>query len=311
MGASRPAIARFNPDFTPDISFNGTGYKKIPTLLGRFSTMDIDEQGRLVTALSINGAIASIFRFLPNGQPDTSFGVNGVAAVTHGASQCFPSEIKVAADGKILLCGSLNNSGRSAFTLRLLPYGTLDNVFGDNGIFKLVNTSGEDEVAVRMLQLPSGKIITGLRRYTTSLDFGLAFLTANGISDTTAAPQGEVTTPLDNHQYMYCMMQQPDGKVLAVGNDNANMVLVRYDFQEMLGQPDFDNDKLEVYPNPATDKVTVVGLPEGTFATLLSVSGQKVLELTINGDTQVNMDNLPPGIYLLKTDMGSAKIIKK
>jgi len=311
MGISRPALARFNADFTLDTTFNGTGYKVMPTLIGSFSTMDIDGQGRIVTASSVNGTIANILRFLPNGQADASFGINGLATVTHGASQCFPSEIRAAADGKILICGSLKTGVRSAFTLRLLPDGTPDNTFGDAGVFKLVNSSGEDEVAVRMLQLSNGKIINGLRRYTASFDFGLAFIDANGILDTTLGLQGEVTTMLDNHQYMYCMVQQPDGKVLAVGNDTANMVLVRYDIQEALSQVDFAKGKLSVYPNPASDKVTVVGLPEGTVVSLYNVSGQKLLEVATNSDTPIDISSLAKGMYFLNTGKGSAKIIKK
>ncbi|MGQ2985447.1 T9SS type A sorting domain-containing protein [Flavobacterium sp.] len=311
VGASRPAVARFNADFTPDTSFNGTGYKVITTLIGSFNTMDIDEQGRIVTALGTNGAIASVSRSLPEGQPDTSFGINGTAAVTHGASQCFISEIKAAADGKILICGSLKTGVRSAFTLRLLPNGTLDNTFGDAGVFKLVNTSDEDEVAVRMLQLPNGKIINGLRRYATSFDFGLAFLTANGILDTMVGLQGEVTTMLDNHQYMYCMVQQPDGKVLVVGNDINNMVLMRYEIQEVLSQVDLAKGRFSVYPNPASDEVTVAGLPQGIAVSLYNVSGQKLLEVIANGDTPIDISSLAKGMYFLNTEKGSAKIIKR
>ncbi|MGQ2985433.1 T9SS type A sorting domain-containing protein [Flavobacterium sp.] len=311
MGVSRPALARFNADFTPDTSFNGTGYKVLTSLIGAYNTIDIDEQGRIVTILSVNGATAGVFRFLQDGQADVSFGTNGVATVTHGGSQCFPSEIKAAADGKILLCGSLNNAPRTAFTLRLLPNGTPDNTFGDAGVFKLVNSSAEDEVAVRMLQLPNGKIINGLRRYTASFDFGLAFIDANGILDTTLGMQGEVTTTLNNHQYMYCMVQQPDGKVLAVGNDNSNMVLVRYDIQEALSQVDFAKGKFSVYPNPASDNITVAGLTEGIVVSLYNVSGQKLLEVTANGNTPIDISSLAKGIYLLNTDVGSAKVIKK
>jgi len=310
VGASRPAVARFNADFTPDTSFNGTGYKVITTLIGSFNTMDIDEQGRIVTALGTNGAVASVLRFLPGGQPDTSFGTNGVAAVSHGASQCFTSEIKAADDGKILLCGSLNSLVRSAFTLRLLPNGTLDNAFGDNGIFKLANTSGGNEVAVRMLKLPGGKIINGLRRYTTSFDFGLAFLTPNGILDTTVGLQGEVTTTLDDHQYMHCMVQQPDGKLLAAGNDENAMLLMRYDISDALKTPSFLNAEILVYPNPVTEKVIISGLTDGTIVSLYTISGQKLMEVTVNGDTTMDMGSLAKGMYFLTTADACTKVIK-
>lgn len=311
MGVSRPALARFNADFTPDTTFNSTGYKVMSTFIGGFSTMDIDEEGRIITIATLPGTSTNVFRFMPNGQMDNSFGTNGVKAVTHGAAQCYPSEIKAAANGKILICGSLKTETHSAFTIRLLPSGATDNTFGNAGVFKLENTSGEDEVAVRMLQLSNGNIINGLRRYTASFDFGLTFITSDGILDTALGLQGEVTTMLDNHQYMYCMAQQPDRKVLAVGNDADNMVLMRYEIQEVLGQSVFKSSNFSVYPNPASDKVTVAGLPEGMVVSLYNVSGQKLLEVTAKSDTSIDISSLAKGIYFLNTDKGSVKVIKK
>jgi len=69
--------------------------------------------------------------------------------------------------------------------------------------------------------------------------------------------------------------------------------------------------KLSVYPNPASDNVTVVGLPEGTVVSVYNVSGQKLLQVTVNGDTPIDISSLDKGIYFLDTATGSAKIIKK
>jgi hypothetical protein len=69
--------------------------------------------------------------------------------------------------------------------------------------------------------------------------------------------------------------------------------------------------KLSLYPNPASDKVTIVGLAESTVVSLYNVSGQKVLEVVANGDTQIDISNLAKGMYHLNTAEGSAKVIKK
>ena len=78
-----------------------------------------------------------------------------------------------------------------------------------------------------------------------------------------------------------------------------------------LGTADFFKDNVKVYPNPASDKVTVTGLPHDTVITLYNMSGQKLLEVAANGDTAIDISGLAKGMYFLNTAKGSAKIIKK
>lgn len=78
-----------------------------------------------------------------------------------------------------------------------------------------------------------------------------------------------------------------------------------------LGIADRDKNGINVYPNPATDKVTISGLADGTIVSLSNISGQKLLEVTVNGDTAIDMGSLAKGMYFLNTAKGSAKIIKK
>ncbi len=78
-----------------------------------------------------------------------------------------------------------------------------------------------------------------------------------------------------------------------------------------LGIADVNKNIVKVYPNPATDKVMVTGLTDGTVVSLSNISGQKLLEVTVNGDTPIDMSNLAKGMYFLNTAKGSAKIIKK
>jgi CubicO group peptidase (beta-lactamase class C family) len=78
-----------------------------------------------------------------------------------------------------------------------------------------------------------------------------------------------------------------------------------------LGIAGRDKNIINVYPNPASDKVTIVGLPEGTPVALYTISGQKLLEVTANGDTVIDISGFAKGMYFLNTAKGSAKIIKK
>ena len=78
-----------------------------------------------------------------------------------------------------------------------------------------------------------------------------------------------------------------------------------------LGIADRNSNMIKVYPNPASDKVTVVGLPEGTVVSLHTISGQKLMEVVANGDTAIDISSLAKGMYFLNTAKGSAKIIKE
>ena len=67
---------------------------------------------------------------------------------------------------------------------------------------------------------------------------------------------------------------------------------------------------LRVFPNPTTGLVTVKGATPGTTLELLDVTGRRVMS-TAGGTTTLDLSGLKPGLYLLRTPEGSAKIIKR
>ena len=63
---------------------------------------------------------------------------------------------------------------------------------------------------------------------------------------------------------------------------------------------------LQVYPNPANDKLTVNGLTGK--AIVYDITGKQQLEITTDGE--VNISNLPSGIYFLRSANETVKIVK-
>lgn len=56
-----------------------------------------------------------------------------------------------------------------------------------------------------------------------------------------------------------------------------------------------------VYPNPASDAITVENLQDGLL-TIVNMNGAVVLQQTITGNkTEININRLPTGVYVLKT----------
>ena len=80
-----------------------------------------------------------------------------------------------------------------------------------------------------------------------------------------------------------------------------------------VGIEEIENSKLkiEIYPNPANDQVTVTGLPEGSLIELFDTYGRLLSAFRIqNSEFKIDVSLLTSGLYLLRTPKGTAKILK-
>jgi hypothetical protein len=76
------------------------------------------------------------------------------------------------------------------------------------------------------------------------------------------------------------------------------------------GIDEVGNEMVSVYPNPATDYITVSGA-EGKQAEMFDLTGRRVMEFTVNGAScTVSVAALPAGIYMLRIDGEAVKVIK-
>ncbi|MDR2652058.1 MAG: T9SS type A sorting domain-containing protein [Prevotellaceae bacterium] len=71
------------------------------------------------------------------------------------------------------------------------------------------------------------------------------------------------------------------------------------------------NKSLQIYPNPAFDKITVNGAVE--YITVYDINGRTVMNVTAKGDVFKTLDisSLPAGQYIIKDKVAAVKIIKK
>ena len=72
-------------------------------------------------------------------------------------------------------------------------------------------------------------------------------------------------------------------------------------------------NKLFIYPNPATESLCIQSDRIGQNAALYNIIGQKVKDITIESSHQIiDIKYLPKGMYILKFDDNQvAKIIKE
>lgn len=167
-GARQAAFFRFGPDGapaagTPDRPDGGYRY-----LLPTASAAAPD--GKLVVAMGPTGSVGElvVYRYLPSGALDSSFGRGGVAHLTTESGFAHRGNahaVAVAPDGAVLVAGRTEDGfGRSSMAVgRLRADGSTDTGFGADGVATL-GLSRDDEVAVDVFGaavglLPDGRVV--------------------------------------------------------------------------------------------------------------------------------------------------------
>ena len=147
----------------PEFGDNGEVFTDFAGLTDIAESIAVDSLDRIVvagTTDSGDGFWFAVARYWPDGQPDSTFGVNGRVMIQVGIT-AFCKAVVIQPDQKILLGGYATNpaSGTNEFTLvRLDSNGKPDDTFGDQGIV-LTNLEIGAAVANALTIQPDGKIV--------------------------------------------------------------------------------------------------------------------------------------------------------
>jgi len=218
-------IARYNPNGTPDTSFDTDGFVSTTILNGQdFAyAVALQPDGKIVVAgQTVNGSNGdfAVVRYNPNGSLDTSFDGDGI--VTTGIVSGFDLAFAVAVqpDGKIVAAGSATTGDDSDFVLvRYNANGSLDTSFDTDGKVITSFTAGIDEPYAVAVQA-DGKIVAAgyASGAETGPDFAIARYNPNGSLDTSFDADGKVTTQIfDSTDIAQALAIQPDGKLVVAG----------------------------------------------------------------------------------------------
>jgi uncharacterized delta-60 repeat protein len=235
------AVARLNFDGTPDLAFGHQGIALI-AFDGRTDVVTksvaIQSDGKIVVAGSLDFSKWAVARFLPNGQPDTSFDNDGKQTIDLDGSA---KDIVIQSDGKIVLAGDHDDSGFLSgpdydFAIaRLNPNGKLDNTFDGNGK-KGVGFGDDDEGRAAAIDSRGRIVVVGQTFLSDGNNsaFGVTRVNSNGTTDTTFGNGGTVKTLFPGHPSASAdaVVIQPSGKIVVAGNthDSASgsFALARY-----------------------------------------------------------------------------------
>ena len=219
---------------------------------------------------------AILARYNSDGTPDASFGAAGVV-VTTVMTRCGLTDVVMQPDGKIIAAGYANDLYPPDYfvVIRYNPDGSLDNTFGNAGIFSISPANYAFPAAVVVQS--DGRIVVGghSNRGSANDVFTIMRLTSSGGLDTSFHDDGFVTTQFGTVDFLNDIAIQPaDGKIVAVGANDLNpsgdpdFAIARY-FPNGVLDTSFDGD------GKVTTKIAV-GY-DGAFEVLIQPDGKLVV----------------------------------
>jgi uncharacterized delta-60 repeat protein len=222
-------ITRVNPDGSPDRSFgeNGTAAPDFTNLDEAAVGAKLVAGGKIVIVGTARNDLQSsiiVARLLANGQPDPTFGTEGVAIVAADRPAA-GSEVAVAPDGGVVVAGSpAAVAGMTAnvgtIVARLTAAGAPDPGFNNGAPLYVDPDSAGLTLFQRAMALqPDGGILLAFSvSGATDRNLGLARLTPSGALDTGFARGGTfLGHDLGGDEMPMRMVLQPDGKIVVAG----------------------------------------------------------------------------------------------
>ena len=235
-------IMRYNPDGTRDTTFGTGGYTVIPASLNgvddRIYDIAIDPQGRILAVGQAADAAGttgfSLFRFTADGQLDATFAGGGLVhtileGTAGGPTSSYATSVALAADGKIVVGGIVQNSnvygGWDYAVARYNADGTLDTSFNANG-YATYDFAGEDDLLNDIAVQSDGKIVAvGSADPGGSITdvFGILRYNTDGSLDTTFDGDGVVTTisapsAYTSQDFANAVAIEDDGQIVVTGS---------------------------------------------------------------------------------------------
>lgn len=229
------AVSRFLPDGSLDPSFGLNGVSTF-SLAGndQLNCVKLQPDGKIVVAGGkLNGALG-VARLLPSGMLDPSFGNGGkvVFPVSTPKLDAPATGLAIQSDGKILIAtqsdaGNGQNDNMSVL-VKLMPDGTLDATFADNGKLFLDIYPGLHELIDVLILNTDGMIYLAARHFaaTNSSPPVLVRLFSDGTLDPSFGIGG--LAPLIIGIQFYDIKVMPNGKILGLLYFDFSTFLARF-----------------------------------------------------------------------------------
>jgi len=220
-------VARFNPNGTPDTTFDGDGVKTIDFGgTDHANAVAIEPDGKIVIvgSTSKNNDVA-IARLTITGALDATFNGTGQRTVDLGGTAESGNAVAIlpgASSSGIIVAGT---TGADFAVIHLNDNGTLLSGFGTGGI-KTIDLGGAADTANALAIQGSSIVAAG----TNGVDFALVRLNgSDGTLDTSFNTTGKVTIDMGGatSDVARGLAVQPNGSIVVVGSNGSDMAIAR------------------------------------------------------------------------------------
>ena len=237
--------ARFLPDGRPDPAFGVGGVTTTDFGDGSYDepfAVVLEPDGRVVLGGYTNAGPGpgvlfgadqlALARYLPNGLLDPSFGDHGKVVFDGGGMVERILALALTPDNGLVAGGFTNGEHRSDLLLaRLQADGAMDPHFGTTRKGLSVNDLGTNSERISSLVLaPDGRIVAGGQTAVhDNADFAVFRYLPDGSFDRSFGDGGVATFDFGGREdRVHAVAFQPDGKIVAVGQSEADFALVRF-----------------------------------------------------------------------------------
>ena len=299
------SVIRLNTNGTLDATFDTDGKAYVSGFNANAVLAQSD--GKIFVAGEYN-SYASVVRLNSNGSVDNTYGTNGIVSIDLGTvnTQSARSIIKLKS-GKIVIAGS---DGNNFIAIRLNSDGTLDNTFDTDG--KTSIDFGFTDICLSVAEDTTSKDIL-LAGYTYNLtpqsDFAICRLNSTG----TIQAQATILFGSNSSEGASIAIQSDEKIVVAgttdIGTGNEDFAVIRllpnFVTTAVLSSDNISTT-LNLFPNPATQNVSVNSIFNIEQIKVVDVIGNEVMNIPSSGNTQVDVSTLPKGLYnfVITTDKG-------
>ncbi|MEO8762731.1 MAG: T9SS type A sorting domain-containing protein [Ginsengibacter sp.] len=306
------ALLRYNSDGTPDLAFNGTGYKNID--FGAQSvnnTIVLQSDNKIIAGSTLFNGTNNDFavaRFNTDGTPDNTFDGDGIQVTDFAGAGDTLTSLALQSDGKIVASGYSSEGGNTNFAIaRYNTNGTLDNSFDGDGK-KTTDFGGSNDYASVLEIQSDGKIIAagytvnGSNTYLASARYN-----SDGTPDNSFDTDGMLVDHVNEGDTHYtCSVIQGDGKILAAGNTwngtNYDFAVVRYNTDGSLDNTFSGDGKLTTGFGTTNDYANSIAIQNDGKIVVAGTAGDNFAVTRYNVDG--TPDNTFDGDGSLTTDIG-------
>ncbi len=263
-------------------------------------------------------------RFLLNGQPDSTFGLNGIASLGAAGLDFYAKRIVTLPDGRMAVAGQVLGGANQEdyFLMQVQPDGNLDTTFGNQG-FVVYNheAASRDLMSGNLVRLPDGSMmLNGSTLLGSTTNNLIVKFLPSGQVDSTFGSNGAITYQRAGlFQTIDQIGVQSTGNVVGAGNvagDGLKGWVVRFRTGNSVGiEGDVEQGSVTLFPNPMNDRGTVryqLKRPSAVRARVLDATGRTVLDLSPGMQAQGEQElswtqDLPAGLYVLVLEAGAGK----